>query len=411
MLVNRMRYILKTSIMIFVIHLLMSSCIKEYWPDLKDGSDNLLVVDGKITNEKPPYTIQLSRTSSLQNPEFIPETGADVYIVDITGMQEYCQEISEGIYQTSGNGMQGIVGNKYKLFVQTKSGSVYESEFEELLAPVGVNSVTYAEETHYVENTGNQQQKGYQFYITTDVAPADDNYYYWELEETYEYHSAYNIIFYYNGFYVPPDAAHPLGLPRTINEDTLYYCWKTALVKERFSYSTEYLNTPVIENLPLHFIPFGDERLQQKYSLLVKQQRISSEAYNFMKALEEQNSDQGGLITSQPFQVRGNMRCKSNQEETTLGYFMAAGVSDAERIFVKAPYYYHLQCGADTSTYNIKRYIEISKPDIWPLYFTYVYFPNPDPMGEAIEALALVHQDCLDCTKRGGVAVKPDFWQ
>ena len=90
---------------------------------------------------------------------------------------------------------------------------------------------------------------------------------------------------------------------------------------------------------------------------------------------------------------------------------MAAGIADAERIFVKAPYYYHLQCGADTLKYNIKRYIENSDPDFWPLYFTYVYFPNPDPYGEAIEALALVNQDCLDCTKRGGVAVKPDFWQ
>ena len=51
---------------------LTSSCIKEYWPKLESGGENLLVVDGQITNAAGPYTVKLSRSSSVQSPEFIP---------------------------------------------------------------------------------------------------------------------------------------------------------------------------------------------------------------------------------------------------------------------------------------------------------------------------------------------------
>jgi len=389
----------------------LPACVEEYWPDLGENSDNLLVVDGGITTDPGPYFIRLSRSCPVHNPEFIPVVDAIVMIMDNTGVQEVLIETSDGIYETSESGIQGVVGRKYKLHITTQSGTAYESDFEEILEPVGVESVEYKKETHVLDNTGDTEQTGYQFYLTTKLSSRSENYYYWKLEETYEYHSAYKILFYYNGINLPPDPAHPLGLQRTLNPDTLYACWKTGFLKERFTYSTQFLSVPVIEDLPLHFISFGDERLQKQYSVLAKQYTISENAYAFQKALEEQNSNQGGLITVQPYQVRGNIKNIHDPDEAVLGYFNAASVAEAPRIFVAAPQYYSLSCGYDTTEYNIVRFINLSKPSSWPVYFTYVYFPNPnDPMGEAIEALALVYQDCLDCTKRGGVAVKPDFW-
>ncbi len=399
-------------ILIIALVLIMPSCIKEYWPDLKGASDNLLVVDGKITNEPGPYTVKLSRSSPIQNPGFIPVENATVTIIDAVGVQEVLHESSNGIYQTTVNGIHGIIGHKYKLIITTQQNETYESDFEELLAPVGVASIDYKEETQIVDNGSDIGQKGYQFYLTTDMAPDKKNYYYWELEETFEYHSAYQILFYFNGIFVPPDEAHPLGLQRTLNPDTLFACWKTGNLKERFTYSTQYLSVPLVEDLPLHFVPFSDERVQKKYCVLAKQYTVSEGVYTFLKALEEQNSNQNGLITTQPYQVRGNVRNTNDPEEPVLGYFVAAAEADGPRVFVSAPQYYNLTCGFDTVTYNIKRYISQANPGTWPLYFTYVYFPNPDnPMGEAIEALALVYQDCLDCTLKGGVAIRPYFWQ
>jgi len=395
----------------FLLLSILSSCVKEYWPKLDEGSDNLLVVDAKITNEEGPYTVRLSRSSPVQSPEFIPVTKALVVIFDANGQQEVLSEIEAGFYQTDPLGIRGVIGHSYKISITTNSGETYESEFEVLPEPVGLKSIDYKQENQVVGNTSDIEEPGYQFYLTTDMGSAKDNFYFWEMEETYEYHSAYKVLFYYDGEFVTPDESHPLGLKRTINPDTLFACWKTGNLMERYTYSTQFLSSPIIENYPIHFIPFSDERLQKEYSVLVKQLTVSRGSYSFYKALEEQNANQGGIITSQPYQVRGNVKNIIDPEEGVLGYFTVAGVAYGPRIFVKAPQYYQLKCGFDTLTYNIQRFISKSSPSIWPLYFTYVYFPNPDdPMAEAIEALALVHQDCLDCTKKGGVATKPDFW-
>ncbi len=141
-------------------------------------------------------------------------------------------------------------------FVITNSGGVYTTDFQELLEPVGVSTVTYKEETHLTGNTNSQETKGYQFYITTDMAPAKNNYYYWDIEETYQYHSAYPIEFFYDGYYVFNTPTNKFGLPRTIDHDTLFYCYKSGKVKQRFTYTTEHLTTAVIEDLALHFVPF-----------------------------------------------------------------------------------------------------------------------------------------------------------
>jgi len=392
--------------------ILMASCVKEYWPDIDGGSDNLLVVDGKITNAPGPYTVKLSRSSPVQQPAFIPVTNATLIILDDKGNQEHLTEISPGVYQTAENGIQGVVGRKYKLHIITKEAKAYESDFEEIMEPVGLLSVSYKQEYQVAGNTSSEEEQGYQFYLTTEMAINDNNYYFWELEETYEYHSAYNIRFYYNGTLLPPDENHPLGLQAVDNPDTLYYCWKTDLLKERFTYSTENLSVPVVVEYPLHFIPFYDERLEVKYSLLVRQYTVNNKTQKFYKALVDQNSEQDGLIINQPYQLKGNMRNIKDPEEAILGYFIVAGVSEGPRIFVNAPLLVEKGCIYDTVSWHIQRYIDVTKPEEWPLYFTYVYFENPnDPFGEEIEALAQLHQYCMDCTLKGGVAIKPDFWQ
>jgi hypothetical protein len=162
----------------------------------------------------------------------------------------------------------------------------------------------------------------------------------------------------------------------------------------------------------LHFVPFTDERLRVKYSLLVRQYTINNDAYNYMQALVDQNTDQDGLLTRQPYQVKGNISNIKNEEEKVLGYFIAGGVNNSERLFVEAPYDYKEPCGYDTIQWHIDRYIEVADPSEWPLYFTYIYFENPDnPQLPELEVLALVKPYCVDCTIRGGVALKPDYWE
>ena len=399
---------------IFSLIFFASSCVEEYWPELSTNNDQLLVIDGKITNFPGPYTVKLSSASSINEALFLPISQAKVIIIDNQGNQEFLTEKSPGTYETRPDGMQGIIGRSYKIKVELNSGKAYESQLEELKKPVEVSEVSVEESWQLAGNDLEFDREGYQFYVSSKRADIPQTYFYWEIEETYEYHSDYEIIFLYDG--KPHDSTYfnPYRLAQTLNEDTLFYCWRTQNIAERFSYSTEYLSIPTVNKLPLHFIPFSDERLKQKYSILVKQYTISEEAYTFMDKLDQQNNNQEALFTTQPFQIRGNLKNIEDDTEPVLGYFLVASGSYGPRLLCKAPArirYNNTKCTADTSVYAITNNIRITPQESLPLYFTFVYFENPDnSMGEAIEALAWVRQDCLDCTRKGGSNIKPEYW-
>ncbi|MDZ7777912.1 MAG: DUF4249 family protein [Bacteroidales bacterium] len=54
-------------------------CREEFTPQVQKY-DNLLVVDGMISNEPGPYTIKLSRSSPANKPDVHPFTGCDVQL-------------------------------------------------------------------------------------------------------------------------------------------------------------------------------------------------------------------------------------------------------------------------------------------------------------------------------------------
>lgn len=71
----------------------LSSCIEPI--DIPgDGDTGLLVVDGLVHNEKAPYTIRLSYSKSYDGFTNLPETGANVYVLDSAGYK-YAFEESE----------------------------------------------------------------------------------------------------------------------------------------------------------------------------------------------------------------------------------------------------------------------------------------------------------------------------
>ncbi|HAG16067.1 MAG TPA: hypothetical protein DCG69_06015 [Bacteroidales bacterium] len=397
------------------IFFLANSCVEEYWPELDTAADQLLVVDGKISNFPGPYTVKLSYSSAINQQANNPISLAKVSLVDNLGNTENFVETSPGNYSSSASGMQGIVGRSYKIKIQLSNGKKYESDFEELKPTVDVENLLVEESVQLAKNDLETDQEGYQFYVNSKVASSTKTYFYWEIEETYEYHSDYRIIFLYRGRRYPITDFNPYGLAKVVNEDTLFYCWKTQPIPERFSYSTEYLSSPVIKNLPLHFIPFTDERLRYKYSILVNQYSISENAYTFLDQLNKQNNSEDALFTTQPFQIRGNIKNLDDSKEAVLGYFMVASGTKSNHLLTKAPSrirYSSPLSFADTSSVQIKNVINTALASSYPIYFTFLYFQNPNvPLAEADEVIAYVErQECIDCQKKGGTAKKPDYW-
>lgn len=376
---------MRINILLSCLLLLCVSCIDLYFPDL-DKYDNLLVVDGKLTDEPGPYTIRLNLSSDVRPLEYPPVSGAEVIISDDAGTSELLTETEPGVYQTSESGIRGTVGRSYQLRIRTNNGETFSSQPELLRATPAIDSV-YPEIESRQKIGYDYDLVGYQFYLDGAPPQNNENYYLVELEATYKYNADHLIYFVYNDGMLPfPD------------HSKYYTCWRTFVVPEIFTFNTSSLDDPTLNRLPLHFVSTENKFLSIRYSLKTRQYSLSQDAYLFWNSIREQISQQGSLYTQQPYQIRGNVVNENDGNDPVLGYFTVAGV-DEKRIFVDRPVdlaFNYLPCQLITENLGII----LMAPGDWPIY-----------VGQtATGAIGVGSGDCLDCREAAGTIEQPDFW-
>lgn len=379
----------KLNIVLLLLAIILAGCKDEFWPELSDY-ENIMVVDGSVTNEPGPYEIRLSYSTSVRNPEFNPIVHAQVQIVDGEGVTENLTEVTPGHYQTAENGIQGVVGNAYKILIKT-NGKTYESDFQTIQAPVGIKDIYAKVEDKATENKL-YPLYGYQFYLSSELAQTDTTFFMWRMYGTYKYRSDFLIRYVWDG-----------GLTPFPQPDSLYTCYNDDNIDNFLTMSTTGLSSPVITDLPLNFVNTETRKLSIRYSLLVKQYSLGRDAFNYFDGIRSVNGDQESLYTEQPYQVRGNIFNPENPHELVLGYFLVGGVSE-KRIYVNRPSQVDFRYGICKLTrrdYEAFGFIGWTDPNTWPLFVT------TNPNG----ARALPPQGCMDCREQGGEPVVPDFWE
>ena len=152
---------------------LNKGCIDKYWPDDELRLDKMIVVDGMITNNPGPYNVYMSLSSSVNEPEFIPLSNYALIISDDQGNQEVLSYKGNGLFQTSPEGIQGVIGRSYKLIIHSYDGDIYESEYELLRKPTEIDSV-YAEIEFHSDRDFEYNLSGYQYYVHTKKADNDN---------------------------------------------------------------------------------------------------------------------------------------------------------------------------------------------------------------------------------------------
>lgn len=373
---------------------LLHSCEEPYTPDIKSNDENLLVVEGMITNLQGPYTVLLSKSSSPSKPFYSPATGYSVSIQDDAGYLEILSETNPGTYLTSVEGIQGIAGRQYRILITTPDGKTYQSDFEVLNDPVNIDSV-YAEIEYSPIEESPFQLPGFRFFVDARGAQKDSTCFMWKLEETYQYESDFKIYFsYYDRI------LHPV-----INKDTLKRCWRTEKITGFYLTNTFSLSSPKVERYPFHLVITDNRKLSIRYSLLTWQYIISNHAYAYLHQLREQNTESDELFTKQPYQLRGNIYNPIDNKETVLGYFLTAAATN-KRIFINRPGYpiemYYPKCELNINDYENYGWMFLgpAPPASNPLFVT----------EDASGSRALTNQACVNCLIKGGTTEKPEFW-
>ncbi len=378
-------------LIVAVLALMLTSCIKAYDPEIKSQDAVKFVVSGQINKGDTVQRINISKTSPVSQPVHFQVSGCTVTIIDDKGNTYNAVDVNNGDYESVIPQSALTPGTSFKLNVILPDGVNIVSDFDQLNECPDIDSVYYTVKS--IPSTVPQLvTQGIQFYLNLDAGDLPCRNFKWEATETWEYHSSYAIEWYYNGkihHVSPPDFSKMV-------------CWKTAAVKDVFTLTTKNLVQNKYSQFPLHFVDnYSTPRLVFGYSLLVRQYALSEAAFAYWEKVQINSNQQGGLYEKQPLAINGNMHNVTHPDEEVLGFFGVTAVT-SRRIFVKnvenLPLEYYKDCESGTILKEGLKKIPTS------LYPAYLY---GGPYGYEDR---LIDPTCVDCLRLGGKNVKPDFW-
>jgi hypothetical protein len=308
---------------IYLSLILLTACIEPYAVEVPEG-ESMLSVEGHITNGPGPHTIKITRTATYGSVfvDFIrPVILATVAVKETeTGLVTFLKETSQGTYETP-DGFRATTGNSYSLRIVTSEGSEYIS-FPSKLHPVPIiDSLSYRSIIIPTENRL-QPRSGLQLVAFFNDPSDMQNYYYWRVKNPIS--SVQTFPEYYRPpFSLPTDPFQPKPCCKfcDIADSNLI---KALFLAEDSNFNG--LNTGQIAG----FIEDNGFRLSYKYRFDFEQLAISEDTYRFLRLINQQMTLTGSVFDPPPANIRGNIVCLTNPEETVLGHFFAAGVSETK---------------------------------------------------------------------------------
>lgn len=395
-------------IALLIVSALTLSCTEEI--DLGDELkfEDVIVIEGTLTNEVRFQRVLLSRTYEFDASGPIPERNAQVSVsVNGTDMISFTEQ-SPGVY-VSEDEFAAKSDTDYRLIVKTNDGRSYESPNVQLTNETAIGEVFAKRE---INSLGTE-------ILTINVDSYDptgqSNYYRYEYEETYKIIAPnwvpqdFLLVEDENGNISP----YPDFTPRPVEEKE---CYNTVPSNSIIQTSTTDLSEDRVSAFPVRSISTDDPVISHRYSILVRQYVQSLEAFTYYDVLNQLSGSGNVLSQIQPGFVPSNMISLQSRDEKVLGFFEVASVSE-KRIFFNyedlfpgeplPPYF--IECATSTPLP-----IRPGLPPATPLKDQIEagiikYFEDNDGAPSNEGPYKVVATPCGDCTQLGS-SEAPDFW-
>lgn len=289
---------MKRNILLIIFAIVIQlSCVEQIELPYRNESP-VLVVDGEITNENPPYSLRLSYSGRFVSGSIITSrlavNGARVILTDNEGNSvRFRQNIYEpALYQTDTE-YKCQVGRSYSLRIEMPDGKVYITKPQLMKAVAMVNNI-YADKTENFVRT----------YIDTKDAENSKDYYRWK--------------------------SYSISLKRTKGggaNTCAFSCWAYNRDDGANVFADTYINGKDIKKRLVNFSPIDPEVPLSKHYIEVKQMSISEESYLFWQQYEEQRTRTGSIFDPLPSTIIGNIVNEKDDKDFALGFFGVSGVS------------------------------------------------------------------------------------
>jgi hypothetical protein len=379
-----------------VFYLLLLSllcCKKPYNPPASSTPNSYLIVEGFINSGNDSTVIMLSKTVQLTGKTtYNPVLGATVTVEgEKTGVYNLLDNTGNGHYN-SYTGLNLSSSQKYHVKIAIGNRQ-YVSDFVEVKQTPPIDSLGF-----------NIQNGNVNVYVNAHDATNKTRYYRWDYEETWQFHSKYQ-----SGWM----------LDTTINalvlrppEESIYDCYGSDLSSHIVLTSTEKLASDVVYQNSVTQIPLSAEKVETRYSILLKQYAITQEAFEFYQNLQKNTEQLGSIFDAQPSQLSGNIHCLTDPSELVVG-FITANNAQTKRIYIShsqipdVTLNYPYDCELDTARNAVVQGLLIERPvNFIPVQ---LLFSNPATTPPTSIGYLYSSKECIDCTLRG-TKQAPPWW-
>jgi hypothetical protein len=373
--------------LVFVLFATLVACRTPYEPEVPASELRILVVEGYLDTEGLKSELKLSRTAPLgAQSAFVPELRAKVTLKSVGGQVFPLSEIGLGTYVFERN-----IDEKqnYVLEIELSSGERYVSE---QMQPIVTPEI--------IDAGFKRDEEGVEVFVSTQGnANADD--FLWTFEETWIYRPRIRSP------YIYVSELRDVRDRKESEQNSL--CFKTELSPGILLETSSRFRDQVVFQKTITEIPVGNERIMERYSILVSQKGLASKDVPFWEILKKNTEDIGSIFSPLPSLIGGNIKSLDAAKSPVIGQ-VSLGVIRQKRVYINLP---------EVSPWNYldSKFNDCAIGDEAVLRSDYqVIFGNgavvparPLMVGTTIVGYYPSSKRCTDCTLYAS-KTKPSFW-
>ena len=296
---------------VFVLLATLLGCRTPYEPEVPATELRVLVVEGYLDTEGLKSELKLSRTAPLgASSAFIPELRAKVLLKSASGQVFPLTETGLGTYIFERN-----IDEKqsYLLEIELSSGERYVSE--------GLQPIVTPE---IIDAGFKRDEEGVEVFVSTQGnANADD--FLWTFEETWIFRPRIRTAY----IYVPE--IKNVRDQKEAEQTSL--CFKTEPSPGILLETSSRFKDQVVFQKTITEIPTDDERIMERYSILVSQKGLASKDVPFWEILKKNTEDIGSIFSPLPSLIGENIKSLDAAKSPVIGQ-VSLGVIRQKRIYI-----------------------------------------------------------------------------
>ena len=321
------------------------------------GTNDILVVDGTITNLAEPQLLTLYRAQADRltgRAGQLPVTQARVEVVVDSTRVVAAHETTDGHYQLPAD-FKGQIGHAYQLRFMLSDGTRYVSTQQVMPAVAPITKVRAEFNPKSLSTPlGGFYTAGHDLFIESQDPAEQHNYYRWSwilyerqywcrtcVKGVYALHKVlagvYKDQYYFvagneptEDCFTPPPGYAAYDAPY-VPDGHWYYdyacrtnCWEILYGYDITVFDDTYTNGNLITKQRIAQVPFYD---YQPGLVDIRQFGLTADAYRYYKLFQDQTQNTGNLVDTPPTALGGNVHEVTNPQVICVGYFTASAVS------------------------------------------------------------------------------------